>query len=31
MSNMNLKVYSQTGEEVSTLEVSKDVFGIKVN
>ncbi len=31
MSNMNLKVYSQTGEEVSTLEVSKDVFGVKVN
>ncbi len=31
MSNMNLKVYSQTGEEVSTLEVSKDVFSIKVN
>ena len=31
MVEMNLKVYSQNGEEVSTLKVSKDVFGIKVN
>ena len=31
MAEMNLKVYSQNGEEVSTLKVSKDVFGIKVN
>ncbi len=31
MSNMKLKVYSQTGEEVSTLTVSKDVFGCEVN
>ncbi len=31
MSNLKLKVYSQTGEEVSTLEVSKDVFGVEVN
>ena len=31
MAKMNLKVYSQNGEEVSTLKVSKDVFGIKVN
>ncbi len=31
MAEMNLKVYSQNGEEVSTLKVSKDVFGVKVN
>lgn len=31
MAEMNLKVYSQTGEEVSTLKVSKDVFGAEVN
>lgn len=31
MANMKLKVYSQDGTEVSTLEVSKDVFGIKPN
>ena len=31
MAEMNLKVYSQNGEEVSTLKVSKEVFGVKVN
>jgi len=31
MANINLKVYNQTGEEVSTLEVSKEVFGVKAN
>lgn len=31
MANMNLKVYSQDGNAVSSLEVSKDVFGIKPN
>lgn len=31
MANMNLKVYSQDGNAVSSLEVSKDVFGVKPN
>lgn len=31
MANMNLKVYSQDGNAVSSLEVSKEVFGIKPN
>lgn len=31
MANMNLKVYSQDGNVVSSLEVSKDVFGVKPN
>ena len=31
MAEMNLKVYSQDGNEVSTLTVSKEVFGVEVN
>ena len=31
MAEMNLKVYSQDGNEVSTLSVSKEVFGVEVN
>lgn len=31
MANMKLKVYSQDGKEVSTISVSKDVFGIEPN
>ena len=31
MASMNLKVYSQDGNAVSSLEVSKDVFGVKPN
>ncbi len=31
MAEMNLKVYSQDGNEVSTLSVSKGVFGVEVN
>lgn len=31
MADMNLKVYSQDGKEVSSLKVSKDVFGAEVN
>lgn len=29
MANMKLKVYKQDGSEVSTMEVSKDIFGFK--
>ena len=31
MAEMNLKVYSQDGNEVSTVTVSKEVFGVEVN
>lgn len=31
MANINLKVYSQTGSEVSTIKLDKEVFGVKVN
>ena len=31
MAEMNLKVYSQDGNEVSTLSVSEEVFGVEVN
>ncbi len=31
MANINLKVYSQTGAEVSTIKLDKGVFGVEVN
>lgn len=31
MANINLKVYSQTGAEVSTIKLDKEVFGVEVN
>ncbi len=31
MANINLKVYSQTGSEVSTIKLDKEVFGVEVN
>lgn len=31
MADINLKVYSQTGSEVSSIKVGKEVFGVEVN
>ncbi len=31
MANINLKVYSQTGSEVSTIKLDKEVFDVEVN
>lgn len=31
MADVNVKVYSQDGNEVSTLKLSKEVFGVEVN
>jgi large subunit ribosomal protein L4 len=31
MADINIKVLSQTGAEVSTIKLSKDVFGVEVN
>lgn len=31
MADINVKVFSQSGEEVSTLKLAKEVFGVEVN